>query len=254
MAAAPNVAPGIRLEVPDARLINTRLFSEAQRRIEFAHQYRKMLLFWGPSGCGKSTAAQLARLLYGNDASIVTLDGNPTPKTIANEVLQAFDGVPHWETRFRARLHLIEALNERPRFLVFDELHLSRSIENIEFIRGIHMRCAVPILLTGDHALKSRLGASAQILRRLHQPLWFGPLSPEDVLKIIPQWHPIYADADPRLISRIDSHFAEGNLGNWSKFTTDALGLGATQITKGLADEIIRSETGFRVTHALRSR
>ena len=213
------------LEVPGARIMRTRFFLEALERVDYLVEYRKMGLFWGPAGCGKTTAGWAAREVRGERALSVTLDGNPTPRSIANELLKELTGVAHNETRFKARDHLIERLQDRDEIplLMFDELHLSKSIENIEFIRGIHMRLGAPVLLVSDPGVKKRLDSSAQTSRRIHRPLWFGPLPPDDVLQIIPHWHPLFADAEPELIQFIDETMCQGNLGTWSKFTVDAV-------------------------------
>ncbi len=181
----------------------------------------EFLVLVGPSGCGKSTAAQVAKLRYPGTCAM-SLEAEPTPKSIANDVLAELTGVLHWETRTKARLLLVEMLTEDPRpLLIFDELHLSRSLQNIEFIRGIHMRLKIPVLLVGDHGVYKRL--SPQIRRRIYRPAWFTNLPSPDIQALIPNWHPIYKDADPAVIEYINAKHADGNLGNWSKITVGAI-------------------------------
>lgn len=235
----------IDLEVPGAVVINTRFLEQAQARWEFIVRNNRIGLFYGLSGCGKTTAAQAAQACYPGACSISLQE--PTPKSIANDTLSELTGVQHWEQRARASVLLIERiLDAPPPLLVYDELHLSRSVQNIEFIRGLHMRVRIPILLVGDQSVIARLRKSAQIMRRIYRPCWFGALTRADILDLIPQWHPIYANADPSVIDFIDDKHADGNLGNWSKLTLGAIEEcqreGVDTITQRIAEKVISLE------------
>lgn len=219
-------------------MLNTRYFAQAQDNVDAIVHHRRLSLFYGIPGAGKSVAAQAACDRYEGYGCYLEIDASPNPKSIANDMLQAITGVPHQETRFKARQQLVEHLADEPRFLILDEIHLSRSVENIDFVRVLHMRVGVPILLVGDHRVRERLGRSPQIVRRIRRPTFFQALSSDDVLTTIPHFHPIYAEADPDLIARLDQRFCEGNLGNWSKLTEDAADACAQQGEKTITGQI----------------
>ncbi|MFE9429308.1 hypothetical protein ACFYNO_40920 [Kitasatospora sp. NPDC006697] len=44
-------------------------------------------------------------------------------------------------------------------------------------------------------------------------------LTPEEVLDVIPLYHPVWADADPADIAFADQHAAHGNFRNWARLT-----------------------------------
>jgi hypothetical protein len=41
----------------------------------------------------------------------------------------------------------------------------------------------------------------------------------EQVLRVIPAYHPIWADADPEVIALADAHAGHGNFRSWAKIT-----------------------------------
>ncbi|WP_329375318.1 hypothetical protein [Streptomyces sp. NBC_01483] len=47
----------------------------------------------------------------------------------------------------------------------------------------------------------------------------FTRLTPNEVLDVIPLYHPIWTDADPDDIAFADQHAAHGNFRNWARLT-----------------------------------
>ncbi|AEY85291.1 hypothetical protein SHJG_0009 [Streptomyces hygroscopicus subsp. jinggangensis 5008] len=47
----------------------------------------------------------------------------------------------------------------------------------------------------------------------------FTRLTPDEVLEVIPLFHPVWADADPEDIAFADSHAAHGNFRAWAQLT-----------------------------------
>ncbi len=124
-------------------------------------------------------------------------------------------------------------LAERFRILVCDEAQwLSR--ECFEYWRHLwdEPRTDIAIAFVGG-------GDCYQVLRR--EPMrssrvfiWqeFTRLSREQVLAIIPAFHPTWADASPELITFADTHAAHGNFRAWAKITAHVVrGLARTGAT-----------------------
>ncbi|WP_258081621.1 hypothetical protein [Nocardia nova] len=44
-------------------------------------------------------------------------------------------------------------------------------------------------------------------------------MSPEQVLRVIPAFHPVWETADAEVISFADAHAGHGNFRNWAKLT-----------------------------------
>ena len=51
----------------------------------------------------------------------------------------------------------------------------------------------------------------------------FRRLSPEQILEIIPAYHPIWVGADPADIAYTDAHAGHGNFRAWSKITAHVI-------------------------------
>ena len=44
-------------------------------------------------------------------------------------------------------------------------------------------------------------------------------MTPEQVLRVIPAFHPVWEHADPELIAFADAHAGHGNFRSWAKLT-----------------------------------
>ncbi len=248
----------VELEVPSAAVILTRPFQDAFAAAEYARRYRKMTLIHGWPGTGKTTVARAIVAKYPEQTCLITLDSAPNPTAVVNETLTALTGVPHHERLTHGRAMLLDMLSEDPKLLIFDELHLVESTRNIELIRALHQRLRLPTVLAGDHRVSNRLGGSPQIMRRIHRASWMAPLDTADLLTILPRFHKIYKDADPELITEVDSRYGHGNLGNWSKFTVRAIDecarQGLTTIDRAVSSKIRHEESNFAVSGHARPR
>jgi hypothetical protein len=48
-------------------------------------------------------------------------------------------------------------------------------------------------------------------------------MNPEQVLQVIPVFHPVWANTDPADIAYVDTHAAHGNFRAWSKITAHTI-------------------------------
>jgi hypothetical protein len=57
---------------------------------------------------------------------------------------------------------------------------------------------------------------------RLYHRVTFAPLASDSVLRVIPRFHPLYADVDLELLALVDDRFAHGYFRDWVTFTQTA--------------------------------
>lgn len=115
---------------------------------------------------------------------------------------------------------LKEALSQTPRVLVVDEAQWLDT-RAFEFIRELwddeDTRLAV-VLVGAENCyqkIKNRPALDSRIL------IWqrYKPLTPAEVLTVIPQYHPLWADVPTDELLWIDDVACHGNFRQWAKIT-----------------------------------
>ena len=76
---------------------------------------------------------------------------------------------------------------------------------------------------------------------RLYAHIRFEPLSLDQVLSVIPVYHPIYGDVSDELVAQVDRRCAHGNFRNWAKFTHHAAHFCEQTGRARIDDEVIRN-------------
>ncbi|WP_236579627.1 ATP-binding protein [Streptomyces sp. HM190] len=120
----------------------------------------------------------------------------------------------------RCETILKEALSETPRVLVVDEAQWLDT-RAFEFIRELwddeDTRLAVVLVgaETCYQKIKNRPALDSRIL------VWqrYKPLTPAEVLTVIPEYHPLWADAPTDELLWIDDVACHGNFRQWAKIT-----------------------------------
>jgi hypothetical protein len=96
--------------------------------------------------------------------------------------------------------------------------------ECIEFLRYLHDHRATrfALLLVGGDGTWKVLSREPMLRSRIYRRVSVEPLTPAEVCRLIPTYHPLYDGADAELLLLIDDHFAHGNLRHWAAFTKTA--------------------------------
>jgi len=76
---------------------------------------------------------------------------------------------------------------------------------------------------------------------RIYRRVAFTPLTDADVLALIPTYHPIYTDIDPKLLILINDKAGNGRMRNWAGFTATAAGICRTAGCDGVTEAIARA-------------
>jgi hypothetical protein len=120
----------------------------------------------------------------------------------------------------RCETMLKEALSQTPRVLVVDEAQWLDT-RTFEFIRELwdDQDTRLAVVLVGAETcyqkIKNRPALDSRIL------IWqrYKPLTPTEVLTVIPQYHPLWADVPTDELLWIDDAACHGNFRQWAKIT-----------------------------------
>ena len=134
------------------------------------------------------------------------------------------------------------ALGEHFRLVVIDEAHwLNR--ECFEYFRHLHddPQTTFALLFVGGAGCYEVLHREPMLDSRLYAHVRFAPLTPKQVLQVIPVYHRIYGGVDPSLITLVNEQCARGNFRTWAKFTQHALRIMERDGRPSLDEEIARN-------------
>ena len=183
---------------------------------------KAMMCVHGDAGLGKTLSVNASlRALAPADVCRVQFRARPTPRDIRHVLFDALaiSGTPPTRPiEFDALLK--DALSERFRVLVCDEAQwLSR--ECFELWRHLwdDRRTDIAIVFVGGGDCYRVLRREPMLSSRVYVWQEFRRLDREQVLAVIPAYHPVWAGADPEDIAYADVHAGHGNFRAWAKIT-----------------------------------
>ena len=184
---------------------------------------RAMMCVHGDAGLGKTLSVNASlRALAPEEVCRVQFRARPTPRDIRHVLFDSLGlggSPPNRPIEFDSLLK--RALSERPRVLVCDEAQwLSR--ECFEFWRHLwdDPRTDIAIVFVGGGDCYRVLRREPMLSSRVYVWQEFRRMTPEQVLDVIPVYHPVWAQVDAELIAYADLHAAHGNFRAWSKVTS----------------------------------
>lgn len=214
--------PCHHLGLTDASVLHTRHLLLTDQAVGDLVESEAMGAVVGPAGLGKTFA--IARAVEARSEPVsLTFEGRPTMRLVADRLLHAFTGSPARGTRFAMTDELLNRLAERRRLIVVGEAqNLTRDC--FEYLRHLHDDPATRFALVfdGGDGCWEVLAREPMLRSRIYRRVAFSALTDADVLKLIPAYHPIYANADPELLVLINDEAAHGRLRSWAAFTHTA--------------------------------
>lgn len=193
----------------------------------------------GPAGIGKTYAVQHAMGRQQLPVVYLQADKRTTPKGITREVLAAVTGFDQDAPRYELREQLMNVLAETPRLVVIDEAQ-SLGYQGIEHLRYLHddRRTTFALMLVGGPDCWRILSRYPQLRSRVYRREEMRPLTEQELLMIIPQYHPVWADVEPELILLADE-FARGHFREWRNLTKTAVRTLEREDTEILTEDLI---------------
>ncbi len=213
------------LDLPDAAVIATDQLLDTKELVAELVEVKAMGAIYGPAGTGKTFAVDRALAdVTQRNVLTTTFRARPTTRYVRHELYRILGlGFAPPASPVETDLLLKQALGERRWLLVIDEAQwLNR--ECLEYLRYLHddRTTTFAMLLVGGAGCYEVIWREPMLDSRLYAHLRFAPLSPDEVAVVIPLFHPIYGDADLRVIALVDDVCAHGNFRNWALFTLHA--------------------------------
>jgi DNA transposition AAA+ family ATPase len=232
------------LNLKEAAIVATEQLLDAQAMISEAVEAQAMVAIHGAAGTGKSFAVEQA-LIDLPARSWVWMDFRcrPTLRDVRHALHRATGlGSILAADAFGVDMALKAALADRPRLVVIDEAQwLNR--ECFEYLRHLHddLDTQFSLLFVGGAGCYEVLRREPMLDSRLYAHIRFEPLSLDQVLAVIPVYHPIYGGVSDDVVAQIDRRCAHGNFRNWAKFTHHAARFCAESGREVIDDEVIRN-------------
>lgn len=213
------------LGLPGAQVAATEALLRMRDNLANVIEARAMMCVHGDAGLGKTLSVNASlRALAPDDVCRVQFRARPTPCDIRHVLFEALACSVAPSARpieFDALLKRV--LAERPRVLVCDEAQwLSRGC--FEFWRHLwdDPRTDISIVFVGGGDCYKVLRREPMLSSRVY--VWeFRRMTPEQVLQVIPVYHPAWANIDAELIAYVEMHAGHGNFRAWSKITKHVL-------------------------------
>jgi predicted AAA+ superfamily ATPase len=230
------------MRLPGAQIVGTRALLAVRENIRAAIEARGMICIYGPTGNGKSLAVNASlRDLAPALTHRIQFRARPSTRDLRHELFHAL-GLPG-----RPPAHAIEfdrtlrGALEEPRVLVCDEAQwLSKLC--FEYLRYLwdDTGTELAIVFTGGNGCFEMLQSEPMLESRVYSWLEIDPMPLEEVLEVVPAFHPVWADAAAELIAVCDQEAAHGNFRAWAKITHHlAVGLRESGRTR-VDEELLR--------------
>jgi DNA transposition AAA+ family ATPase len=241
--ARPKAMPRHFLEVKGASVVKTPYLNLTRRTVREVESSRAMGAIIGDAGLGKTFAVEYAISKVAETPTCWTRFAlGTTPKQLTIGLLKHMTGLVHTGVRSQLDQILMDLLRDEERLITVDEAQWLDG-NCFEHLRYFHddAETRFALLLVGGHGCEEVIARSPMLDSRVYARARFRPLTLEQVLKFMPEYHAIYRDRSQE-VEFIDEHFAHGNLRDWAKFTKSALGLledvGRKRIDEDIAQNV----------------
>ena len=210
------------LHLDDAKIVATRALLACQDNIYDVLETEAMACFHGSAGFGKSLSVNATLREVAPDNTLrVVFRSRPTTRDIRHALYHALHlpgRPPGHPIEFDALLKA--SLSEKFRVLVCDEAQwMSR--ECFEYWRHLwdDRATRISVLFVGGGDCYKVLSQEPMLASRIY--LWqkFRRMERDEVLEVIPVFHPIWASAPLDLVDYTDLHAGHGNFRNWARLT-----------------------------------
>jgi hypothetical protein len=209
------------MRLPGAQVVSTRALLTARENIRAAIEAKAMICIYGQAGNGKSFAVNASlRELAPKLTRRIQFRARPSTRDLRHELFHALG------LQGRPPSHAIEfdrmlrGALEEPHVLVCDEAQwLSKMC--FEYLRYLwdDADSDLTIVFTGGNGCFEMLQSEPMLESRVYAWQEIDRMPLDEVLAVVPAFHPIWTHADPDLIALCDQEAAHGNFRAWAKIT-----------------------------------
>jgi hypothetical protein len=209
------------MRLPGAQIVSTRALLTVRENIRAAIEAKAMICVYGQAGNGKSFAVNAClRELAPTLTRRIQFRARPSTRDLRHELFHALGLAGRPPSHAIEFDRMLRGALEEPRVLVCDEAQwLSKLC--FEYLRYLwdDSDSDLTIVFTGGNGCFEMLQSEAMLESRVYAWQEIGGMPLDEVLTVIPAFHPVWADADPELIAVCDQEAAHGNFRAWAKIT-----------------------------------
>lgn len=213
------------LGLPGAHIVATDSLLRVRDNLDDVVAAKAMMCVHGEAGLGKTLSVNASlRELAPEAVCRVQFRARPTPRDIRHELYRALGigGAPPAKP-IEFDTILKDVLATHFRVLVCDEAQW-QSRECFEYWRHLWDDRAtnIAIVFVGGGDCYQVLRREPMLSSRIYVWQEFSRMPREQVLRVIPAYHPIWEHTDPETIAFADAHAGHGNFRSWAKITAHA--------------------------------
>ncbi|WP_326782453.1 ATP-binding protein [Streptomyces longwoodensis] len=222
MTSPDSAPPPHYLSLPGARTVTTQAVRAAGDALDHALHQQSIICITADPGVGKTFTLNI---LCEQRPALPTLRllqrPQARPDDLRHNLHHALNlpGDPPHDAGI-CDDYLRHALAHTPRLLAVDEAH-QLSASCIEYLRYLHDDPApqVTILLLASRPRLKALRSQPTLLSRVTTWHLMEPLDTDEVLTVLPAFHPLWHNTPSRTLARLDDMWAHGNLRRWAALT-----------------------------------
>jgi DNA transposition AAA+ family ATPase len=230
---------------PGVGIIETEGLLIAEHTLRYVVAHRQLGALTGVAGTGKTFALQVL-LRERTDIRVVWIEVQvkatmlSIARALALELLGEVPRGSRHELSYYLQDALVDQPGEVPLVLVFDEAQRLNN-ECAEYLRYLHdpHDTRFAMLLAGGNGCWETIRREPMLHSRVHEPVFFKPLSESALLQMLPNYHAMYEHTDPELLLEIDQRRCHGILRHWSAFTASAAQLLASRNEQTLTSAVV---------------
>jgi len=180
------------LNLQGASVIRTPAFVVAREGLREAVEAFAISAIVGPPGVGKTFVLDTVEPELDLPVLRIEPELRPTMLSITTQLLELLTGEPGRGPVHRKLRPLVTALS-RPQVIMVDEAQrMNREcLDHLRYLHD-HRETNFALILAGGQGCWQVLGAEPQLRRRIWRPTFFEPLSAEEVVDLMPQFHPVW--------------------------------------------------------------
>ncbi|MDT0612650.1 ATP-binding protein [Streptomyces lancefieldiae] len=238
------------MRLPGAQVVSTRALLTARENIRAAIEAKAMICIYGQAGNGKSFAVNASlRELAPKLTRRIQFRARPSTRDLRHELFHALG------LQGRPPSHAIEfdrmlrGALEEPHVLVCDEAQwLSKLC--FEYLRYLwdDADSDLTIVFTGGNGCFEMLQSEPMLESRVYAWQEIDRMPLDEVLAVVPAFHPLWTDVDPDLIALCDQEASHGNFRAWAKITHH-LTVGMKELGRGCVDEDLLRWAYSKLSH-----
>jgi len=193
-----------------AQTVRTSAFRKTQALAKAAADLGEIASFTGDPGLGKTFAVDYFVNNQPREWLWLDMPPRPQPKELLVRLMRELVGnVDSKLPAYDLADDLIDVLKATPRIIVIDEAqNLDR--KGLNQLRWLHdQRADWALFFVGGVGCNERLSASPELASRVGRKVRFTPLEGDELVAVLGEYHPLYANAERALLERINKTYAK---------------------------------------------